>query len=1278
MNVLSSVLYASAILWFLLLSSWASAQELYFIQHKPTQSKMMVCAGDDGQPVTSRPASNLGPCVQWEQIANGEYFYLRSVDANKLIRPDTGENGSQISIQPLTWRGNWTQWSYEERGDGYGHIINRGTGKLIFLSGRNRDNIAQQPTAWRGDFTRWRFVSVNSPGPDPTETPTPTVSFTPIPAPTQTTIPTPGPTASASPEPELTLSCEDQGTQIPDRETPFVLECRAAYPLEQPAILAFVENDSFQPVSTRVEGDTLVATFELFANRICSNCFFLVEAVATAGSQRAIFNSGFTVVDGGPVPTPSSAPEPTSTVIEGEDAELFGGSSVYSDGAASGGQGVAFLDVVGRGLRFSNVPLSDSLVVSYASQNTGVISVIVNGEDAGDINFDATGAWGGTYREAALLIDIPSGATVEIVNNPGDVAMNIDFVSFNFGRAVDPGPVVPTPRPMIDPFACDYDPAADDGDGFIFGMTRSGKIYYVVASQKVLTVGIGTEGQIDGLPFVGPFWYTDTQGRTYQRWETHLNEEVDLNRTYNLTYTRRIAPDRFCHDSASVKPGEGLISGEANCAQERHIGLAPEPVHKPSVRIVYEGGRNARLTGGNQSVQPGYALYTSSGNCTSESCLENWPMLTVQKPEWLREAVGLAGELGVQQKTITITQDCGTQLDVTVNQVTYNGQGLHFYAGDETPDSTGGASVPGWRLTSALIENQLPRISDPKSGLRTPINGVSPGSHGYTFDIEGDDLTLNLGPGMEFMMASTEYRDGIGNVIVGPGKNDFEFWCSTNQVQWHLGNLDRVTNSQFATKIPAICGESFDYFFRYEKRGSPTLNEPEYRWSYSGLFTTEGGRINPKTRPVITDRSANWMRFRHPHAQDGHTEVILDARSNNSKMRDLVRFEMSVNDSGSGVNLSPGVSALRIEALENGAFPDFVPVYNYNSGSCCGEAFDYGNVISFEITATVGNISSQTYTTHLNMIAGKGFDSPIGDPRLTMAGAAATNMVFSSFARAERNAVFTQHLTTLETAEDVDTFLFGHHVFHGVPILSPNSNMNLNNERQFGRRKIGSFACGDCHDRDGRGSEVFDTPNGPRLPPPTYGVGLLQWIEGAEAGLTWTGDVATVEEQVQNALVNDHGVDPASLPELDMRRLVDYTRFLTVPNRKPIDHPDIDKGHALFYQAGCADCHKENQRTRSDAPVMFRDLEITPFTDMKLHDIGTGGQFRTPPLWGLGHNIDVLVRRKRDLLYMHDGRATSMREVISQHGGEAQNAQNAFDAMSEKEKNALVRFVESL
>ena len=1163
-----------------------------------------------------------------------EYFYIQHKPTEYKLSACSNVSGTPVTAVDKTVTNQCAQWMTVINGD-YFHIQNRSS--QLFLkpeTNQNGSTITVRPNTWRGAWTQWNFVDRGNNFGHLRNRATAKYIYV----------------AGSG----LNKAITQQPSTWQGNYTQFTL-----------APVGGGVDPTPTPTTTVTPTVTVTPTPTTTATPTVTPTPTLTPTVTPTPTP--------------PTPTPTSTVEPTSVKFEAEAGQPLGGVSTYGDDQASGGQGLAYLDNIGNGVRFTNVPLSDSIVVTYASMNTGTISVIVNGEDVGDIEFESTGGWGIDYSQTGFPVDVAEGATVDIVNQAGDVAMNIDYVDFNFGKPVDPGPIQPTPRPTVDPYACDYDSAADDGDGYAFGITRNGKIYYRVGSQKVLTVGLGTTGQIDGIPAVGPYWYIDQEGNPMQRWETFLNEPVDLNKTYDLTFTRRIAPDFFCNDSASLRPGEGLTFSEIAC-KNWSGGPKTEPIHKPAVRVIYEGGNNVRLTGGNNSSKPGYALYTTTGICNTSACLDVWPMLTIPKAEWLRDAVGLSGEFGVQEKMITITQDCGTQLDVMVNQITYNGQGLYFYAGDESLGSTAGVSIPGWNLATATVEEQLPRIDNPMSALPSPINGVTPGSHGYTWDIDGDDLTINLGPGMEFMMAKTEYRDGIGDVIVGEGVNDFEFWCSTNQIQWHLGNLDRASGTQFVGKVPVVCGNSYDYFIRYEKRGSPTQGADEFRWTYSGLMTTSGGRINPKSRSSIVDRSANWMRFRHPHAHDGITEAIFDSYNNNSLMQNLLRFEMSVSDSGSGVNINPGMSVIRIEALENGAFANFVPVYNYNSGTCCGNAFDYGNSVSFEITGTVGNISSQTYSTHINMIVGKGFDSPVGDPRITMAGKASTNMVFAAvnyFRQAELDAVFTQHLTTLESADDVDTFLMGHHVFHGLPIYEPSENIMVR-DGLLGSEKIGDFACGDCHDRDGRGFEVFDTPDGPRLPPPTYGVGLLQWIDGAEAGLTWDGDVATVEEQVNNALINDHKVDPGGLPAEDLKRIVDYTRFLTVPNRKPIDDPAIDKGHVLFYQVGCADCHKENQRTRSDAPPMFANLEISPFTDMKTHDVGTGGRFRTPPLWGLGHNIDLLNRRGNPLLFMHDGRATSVDQAVQAHSGEASTQVDDYRSLSAKDKEALVKFVESL
>jgi len=61
-------------------------------------------------------------------------------------------------------------------------------------------------------------------------------------------------------------------------------------------------------------------------------------------------------------------------------------------------------------------------------------------------------------------------------------------------------------------------------------------------------------------------------------------------------------------------------------------------------------------------------------------------------------------------------------------------------------------------------------------------------------------------------------------------------------------------------------------------------------------------------------------------------------------------------------------------------------------------------------------------------------------------------------------------------------------------------------------------------------------------------------------------------------------------------------------------------------------------------------------------------------LWGVG--LSKTVSRHGDLL--HDGRARDVTEAILWHGGEGQSARDAFAAMPAGDREALVKFVESL
>jgi CxxC motif-containing protein (DUF1111 family) len=94
-----------------------------------------------------------------------------------------------------------------------------------------------------------------------------------------------------------------------------------------------------------------------------------------------------------------------------------------------------------------------------------------------------------------------------------------------------------------------------------------------------------------------------------------------------------------------------------------------------------------------------------------------------------------------------------------------------------------------------------------------------------------------------------------------------------------------------------------------------------------------------------------------------------------------------------------------------------------------------------------------------------------------------------------------------------------------------------------------------------------------------------------------------------------------------------------------------------------------------------------PYTDLLMHDMGsllddgyTEGsaktyEWRTPPLWGLG-----LSKRSQGGTYylMHDGRATTIDAAILLHGGEAAKIKDRYTALQEQDKQALIKFLESL
>ena len=78
--------------------------------------------------------------------------------------------------------------------------------------------------------------------------------------------------------------------------------------------------------------------------------------------------------------------------------------------------------------------------------------------------------------------------------------------------------------------------------------------------------------------------------------------------------------------------------------------------------------------------------------------------------------------------------------------------------------------------------------------------------------------------------------------------------------------------------------------------------------------------------------------------------------------------------------------------------------------------------------------------------------------------------------------------------------------------------------------------------------------------------------------------------------------------------------------------------------------------------------------DYRSDFLASGRDWRTAPLWGIG--LQNNVSGHTDLL--HDGRARNILEAILWHGGQSEKLVDMFKSLKKKERDAVIRFVESL
>jgi len=159
------------------------------------------------------------------------------------------------------------------------------------------------------------------------------------------------------------------------------------------------------------------------------------------------------------------------------------------------------------------------------------------------------------------------------------------------------------------------------------------------------------------------------------------------------------------------------------------------------------------------------------------------------------------------------------------------------------------------------------------------------------------------------------------------------------------------------------------------------------------------------------------------------------------------------------------------------------------------------------------------------------------------------------------------------------------------------------------------------------------------------------------------------------------------IPNESLDATIFYLRVLQPPYRRNENDAQVLLGENLFVQIGCESCHKSSLTTGASSISGLNNQVIHPYTDLLLHDMGPGlddgytegsaltSEWRTTPLWGLGLARDA---QGGSLNLLHDGRAHSIHDAILYHGGEAAESVTRYNVLSAAEREALIKFLESL
>jgi len=206
----------------------------------------------------------------------------------------------------------------------------------------------------------------------------------------------------------------------------------------------------------------------------------------------------------------------------------------------------------------------------------------------------------------------------------------------------------------------------------------------------------------------------------------------------------------------------------------------------------------------------------------------------------------------------------------------------------------------------------------------------------------------------------------------------------------------------------------------------------------------------------------------------------------------------------------------------------------------------------------------------------------------------------------------------------------------------------------------------------------------------------------------WKGSHPSVIQQSAEAFQQDMGITSThffpeengkgqvncnsgfgSKPDVDSAFVAEvafYIQTLAPPAPRNQDDPIVMRGRDLFMEINCSGCHTPKLTTGVHPIKELSNQTIYPYTDLLLHEMGEGiadarpdfdastNEWRTPPLWGIGLTKIVNPNAR----FMHDGRAASLEEAILWHEGESYWVMLAYKQLPKEDRQAIIKFLESL